>query len=155
LIAEELSVTVTEATGAATAVTVATDEPCTPPLVAMMLAVPLATAVTTPLEETDATAGLELLHEIVTPLITFPFASLATATAWVVCPTEMLDEFKVTLIDVNVGVATVADADPCTLPLVATTLAVPVANAVTRPLDETETTAGLELLHVTETPLIG
>jgi hypothetical protein len=58
-----------------------------PPDVAVMLVVPLATAVTRPLPPTVATAVLELDHEIVAVPIAIPPPSLATAANCTCRPT--------------------------------------------------------------------
>lgn len=72
--------TETDATGTgAGAVTVTAAEPVCPSLNAVMVAEPALTAVTTPLELTDAIAELELDHEMVRPLRTLPFASRVIA----------------------------------------------------------------------------
>jgi hypothetical protein len=85
---------------------VAVAEPLTPSLVAVMLAVPVLTAVTTPVPETVATAVLELDHEIVRPVSTLFDASRRVAIACVVCPTGMLLDPSDTL-TLATGVATV------------------------------------------------
>ena len=76
------SVTLTVAAGVGgAAVTVIVALPVLPSLVAMMLAVPGFTAVTTPLDETVATLVLELLHVTVLPVSVLPPASRVTAVA--------------------------------------------------------------------------
>jgi hypothetical protein len=75
----ELGVTVTVATGAG--VTVSAALPVLVSLVAMILAVPADTAVTSPLGETVATDVLLELHAIGRPLITRPCASSVVAVA--------------------------------------------------------------------------
>jgi hypothetical protein len=71
--------TVTVATGAGVTVRVAL--PVLPSLVAMMLAVPTVTAVTTPWPSTVATAVLAELHASARPVSMFPFASTVVAVA--------------------------------------------------------------------------
>jgi hypothetical protein len=78
----EANDTLTEATG--TTVTVRLACPVTPSLVATMLALPVPTAVTTPVLFTVATAMFELLQLIVRPVSTLPMASFSTAVACVV-----------------------------------------------------------------------
>jgi hypothetical protein len=56
-----------------TAVTVMADVPDTPDAVAVIVADPTATPVTTPLEFTVAAEELPLDHETVCPVITLPF----------------------------------------------------------------------------------
>ena len=78
-----MSDTLTDATG--TFVTVIPAEPVCPSLVAMMLAVPAATAVTRPVfASTVATAVFELLQLIWRPVNTLLFASRVVAVACVV-----------------------------------------------------------------------
>jgi len=119
-------------------------------LVAVIIAVPGPTAVITPLELTVATAVLELLH--VTDLSP-AFAGDIVAVAVVVAPTEIVDDVRLTTIDVGNTEDTFNVADPETFgaaTLVAVITAVPAATAVTRPLAFTVATAVLELLHVTD-----
>jgi len=74
--------TVTVATGIG--VTVIVDVPVLPSLVAVIVAVPTATAVTTPLDETVATPGVLVDQVIARPVSVFPDASLSVAlSAWV------------------------------------------------------------------------
>jgi hypothetical protein len=77
------SVTVTVATGAG-AFTVTVAELVIPSLVALIAAVPAATAVTKPVLDTVATPVLLLAKVIVLPVRMFPPASLSVTTAWVV-----------------------------------------------------------------------
>ena len=72
-----VGLTVTEATG--TLVTVMADVPVCPSLVAVIVAEPVATAVTTPLAETVATAALLVAHVTTRPLRAVPFASFGFA----------------------------------------------------------------------------
>jgi hypothetical protein len=81
--------TVTVATGAGVTVIVAL--PLFPSLVAMMFAVPLLTAVTSPVvDETVATPVLSELHVITRPVSVFPFASSVVAVACDV-PTAVIE----------------------------------------------------------------
>ena len=77
----------TEATGTFATVTVA--EALFPSLVAVIVAVPAATAVATPFDETAATDGFELDHVIARPVSTVPAASCAVAVSCTVLPTRM------------------------------------------------------------------
>ena len=54
----------------------------------MIVAVPSATEVTKPLEETVATEALDELHDTVAPLIVAPVWSLTVAESWDVSPSE-------------------------------------------------------------------
>jgi hypothetical protein len=61
--------------------TVTVTEPLLPSLVAVIELVPAATAVTSPVELTDATLGVAELHTIDRPVRTLLFASLRVAVA--------------------------------------------------------------------------
>ena len=74
-----LSVTVMLATG--TCVTVTPAEPLMPSLVAVIVALPAATACTEPVLDTVATDVFELDHVMLRPVSTFPAASFVTALA--------------------------------------------------------------------------
>src|SRR6266480_3066989 len=76
--------TVTEATG--TLVTVMADVPLCPSLVAVIVAEPAATLVTSPLAETVATAALLVAQVTVRPLRAVPFASFGVAFFLIVPP---------------------------------------------------------------------
>lgn len=80
--------TATDATGigggGGVGVTLAAAEPFFPSLEAMIFAEPAAMAVTTPALLTEATFVLELDHETLRPLRSFPFASRKVATAFAV-----------------------------------------------------------------------
>jgi len=69
----EVGATVTVVTTGATAVTVMLDVPDLPEFVAVIVAEPAATPVTTPLEFTVAAAALFVDHVTVCPDITLPF----------------------------------------------------------------------------------
>src|SRR5258708_18985381 len=69
--------TATEATGAGTAATDTSAAPLWPSLVALIMAPPTATPVTTPLLSTVATAGALLAHVTTRPLRALPLASLS------------------------------------------------------------------------------
>ena len=69
-------------TGACRIVTVAL--PATEPDLAVIVALPLATAVTSPVESTDATAGASVDHVTVAAGIGFPFWSRTSAAIWTV-----------------------------------------------------------------------
>src|SRR5205823_1299894 len=81
----DASATVTLATGTGT--TVIAEVPATPSLVAVIVAPPNATAVTTPLVETLAMDGALDDHVTVRPLSTLLLASLVSAANWSVVPT--------------------------------------------------------------------
>jgi hypothetical protein len=58
------------------------------PEVAVMVAEPLATAVTNPVEDTVVTDADEVAHDTLAPLIVAPFWSLTVAESWEVSPSE-------------------------------------------------------------------
>ena len=77
--------------------------PLADPDVAVMVAVPSATAVTSPADETVATDELDVAHVTVAPEMMFPPASLTVATTVAVAPIEL----KVTLVGASVTEAAV------------------------------------------------
>jgi hypothetical protein len=79
VIVADVGATATVATGTTVTVTVAV--PCFPSLVAVIVAEPALTAVTTPLAETVATPGVPDVHVTVRPVSTLPFASLSVAVS--------------------------------------------------------------------------
>jgi len=143
--------TVTDATG--TGVTVRSAEPLLVSLVALILAVPAATAVTNPLEETVATPVLSDDQVITLPVKAWPLASRVVAVACVVCPATTEEEASETLtVATGIGVTvtgTVANFPSLTAAIVAT----PGASAETIPLAETVATAGLSELQSINLPL--
>jgi hypothetical protein len=76
--------TVTVATGASVTVTVV--DPVLPSLVAVIVAVPGLTPVTTPLVETVATPDALVVHVTVRPVSVLPLASLRVAVSVEVAP---------------------------------------------------------------------
>jgi hypothetical protein len=76
-------VTQTPTLRASDELTVTVASPVLVSTVARIVAVPEATAVTRPLEETVATLGLSDDHATTRPVNVFPLASRATAEAWV------------------------------------------------------------------------
>jgi hypothetical protein len=94
--------------------------------VAVIVAVPSATAVTRPDEETVATDAADELHVTLAPLIVAPFWSLTVAESWDVSPSdEKLKVVADSVTDVAVGVDTSIESGlvaVCASPLV--TLAV-------------------------------
>src|SRR6266516_4028233 len=142
--------TVTAATG--TVLTVIVAEPLCPSEVAVIVAAPAATAVTSPLALTVATAVLPLDQVIVRPGSELPFASCGVAvscTVWPTC-TDAVAGFTVT--DATGTVLTVIVALPLCPSLVAVIVAEPAAPPVTSPLALTVATAVLLLAHVTVRP---
>ena len=142
--------TVTVATG--TTVTVIDELPDFPSLVAVIVAAPAPTAVTTPLAETVATAGV-LLDQVTTrPVNTLPEESLVVALSGTVPPATTLADAGVT-VTVATGTTVTVIADVPDLPsLVAVIVADPTATAFTIPLVETVATPGALLDHVIARP---
>jgi hypothetical protein len=124
-----------------------------PSLVAVIVAEPAATPVTTPLDDTVATPVLELDHVTARPVSTLLLASRVVAVSCVVCPTLTLAEAGATLTDATGTSVTVTVAVPLFPSLVAVIVAEPAATPVTTPLDETVAIPVLELDHVTARPV--
>jgi len=101
-------VTATDATGTTVTVTVAI--PLFPSLVAVIVATPAATAVTSPLPLVAATAVLLLAHVTVRPVSTFPAESFVVADNWTVPPTGRLATAGVTSTDATGTAVTVTVA---------------------------------------------
>jgi hypothetical protein len=152
--------TVTVATGTgAGAVTVTADVPVCPSLKAVMVAEPALTAVTRPLELTEATPAFELDHEMARPVRMLPFASRVTADNCIVPPTVRLGAVGDTVtVATGIGAGgggalTVSAAEPVCPSLVAMMLVEPALTAVTTPLELTEATPAFELDHETARPV--
>jgi hypothetical protein len=139
--------TVTVATGAG--VTVTADVADLPSLVAVIVAVPGATPVTTPAPDTVAAAVLLEVHATVRSVTTVPFTSLTVATRVVVFPAMMLAVVGATATLATGMLVTVTAELPLLPSLVAVTVAVPEATPVTTPLDETVATPVLLDDHTT------
>lgn len=149
-------VTSTRETVGAGAVTVRLADPLLPSLVAVIVAVPALTAVTTPLPVTVATFVFDDDQVTVRPASVAPPASLVTADACVAAPTATVDDASDTLTDATGaggGTVTVMGAVPLTPSLVAVIVALPAATPVTVPVDETVATFVFELAHVTTRPV--
>src|SRR5205823_8644564 len=109
-----------------------------PSLVAVIVALPAPTAVTSPLALTVAALGLPELQVTVRPERTLLFASLSTAVS---CCVGVIPSTRFALAGVTVTVATGAGvtvivALPVFPSLVAITLAVPAETAVTSPVED-------------------
>jgi hypothetical protein len=110
--------------------------------VAIIFAVPTATALTTPCAETVAIEGLLELHDTARPVSTAPFRSSVTAAACAV-PTAVIElGVKDTVTDATGTGTTVIEAGPDFPSLVAVITAEPIARAVTSPLTSTEAING-------------
>ena len=126
--------------------------PLADPDVAVMVAVPSATAVTRPADETVATDELDVAQVTSASEITVPPASLTVATRVVVSPSDWkVKEFgdssttAATWLTIAVAVA-LADPD------VAVMVAVPSVTAVTSPAEETVTIDASDVAQVTVAP---
>src|SRR5437773_820937 len=146
----DAGVTATVATGALLTVMLAL--PLWPSLVAVMVAEPVATAVTSPLELTVATAPFELVHATLRPVSGVPFASFGIAVSCTVPPVGRLVAAGVTATDATGTVVTVIVAVPLWPSLVAVIVAEPAAALVTSPPAFKVATALLPLTHVTTRP---
>ena len=81
------------------AVNVIADEPLWPSLVAVIVAVPAATPLISPLPFTVATAGALLAQVTTRPLSGLPLASLELAASWALAPTCTLAVAGLTVTD--------------------------------------------------------
>ena len=86
--------------------------PLFPSLVAVIVVLPAATAVTTPCADTVATAVFELDHVTARPFNTLPTASLSVAVSCVVCPTDIESGLGVTVTVATAACETVMVAVP-------------------------------------------
>ena len=85
--------------------TVTAAVPFADPEVAVIVAVPSATEVTRPEEDTVATDALDEFHVTLAPLIVAPFWSLTVAVSWEASPSdEKLKEVADSVIEVATGV---------------------------------------------------
>jgi deoxyribose-phosphate aldolase len=132
------------------------DVPVFPELVAVIVAEPAATPVTTPLELTVAAAVLLLDQVTVCPVITLPFWSLTVAWRVVVVPATIDTDGGATVTVVTTGgtAVTVMLDVPVFPELVAVIVAEPAATPVTTPLELTVAAAVLLLDQVTVCPVI-
>src|SRR3989449_1690072 len=138
--------------GGGAGVTVTAAVPFLPSLVAVIVAAPAATPVTSPLPFTVATAVLSLAHVTVRPASGVPLASSGVAVSCTVNPACTEGAGGLTITDATGTKITVTAAVPLCPSLVAVMVAEPAATPVTRPLPLTVATAGLPLAHVTTRP---
>jgi hypothetical protein len=117
-----------------------------PPLVAVIVAAPAVTPLTSPVAETVATPGALLVHVTVLP------AGVVVAVSCLVAPTAIVALVGETVIAVTVAGLTVTLAVPETPSLVAVIVTAPVATPFTRPFASTVATKVLLLDHVTARP---
>src|ERR1041385_494002 len=137
------------------ACTVTVALPLCPSLVAVMVAEPAATPLTTPLLLTPATEVLLLAQVTVRPDSALPFTSLGVAVSCTLPPTSTDAVAGLTLTDATGTFATVMLAVPLFPSLVAVMVAVPATFPVTSPLELTVATDVLLLAQVTLRPLSG
>src|SRR5207302_1367451 len=133
-------------------VTVTPDVPLLPSDVAVMVAEPAVTPLTSPLPLTVATAVLLLAHVITRPDNGLPLASFGVAVSCSVCPTCTLAGYGLTVTAATGMLDTVTDAVPLCPSLVAVTIAEPAVTPVTNPFPSTVATAVLLLDQVTTRP---
>src|SRR6184192_1683038 len=145
-----LGLTVTDATG--TVLTVIVAVPLCPSLVAVIVAAPAVTPVTTPLPLTVATAVLLLPQLTGRPDNGLPLASFEVAVSCTVWPTCTDAVPGLTVTDATGTVLTVIVAVPLCPSQVAVIVAAPAATPVTNPLALTVATAVLPLAQVIVRP---
>src|SRR6266516_3836390 len=147
-VATGTGVTAPVATG--TGVTVILAVPLCPSLVAEIVAAPVATAVTSPVEFTLAVAVLLLDQLMVRPESGLPFASFGVAVSCTVCPTCTLADAGLTA-----TLLTVILDEPLCPSEVAVIVATPAATPDTTPLELTVATAVLLLDQLMTRPESG
>ena len=115
----------------------------------MIVAVPFATAVTSPAVDTVATDELDVVHVTVAPDIAVPPPSFTVALTVTVSPSDAKVFVLGDSSTVDVTCATVTADVAVAEPEVAVIVAVPSATEVTSPVDETVATLGVVEAHVT------
>jgi hypothetical protein len=143
--------TATLATGATA--TVMAEVPAFPSLVAVMVVLPAATAVTTPDVETVATPVALLDQVTARPVSTALLASVSVAVNACVPPTIIDALVGETATFATGATATVIAEVPDLVSLVAVIVALPAPTAVTTPLADTVATAVALLNHVVVRPV--
>ena len=118
----------------------------------MIVADPVATAVTSPADETVAMDVLEDTHVATESGRTFPPESFTVALSVSVSPSDKKESELGDTSTVIVSSPTVTEADPLAEPDVAMIEIDPVATEVTNPADETVATAVFVDVHVTVAP---
>ena len=131
------------------------DVPLFPSLVAVIVAEPVATAVTRPFASTVATPGALVVQSIARPESGFPLASSGVAVSCWVPPTETVAELGLTATDATgTGFTVIADV-PLFPSLVAVIVAEPGATAVTRPFASTVATPSALVVQLIVRPESG
>ena len=126
----------------------------TEPDVAVIVALPSATEVTRPADDTVAIDELDVAQVTVAPPIVLPTASFTVGTSVVVSPNDANDRLVGASVTEAAACDTVAVAVWFTEPDVAVMVELPSAIAVTRPADDTVATDELDVAHVTVAPEI-
>jgi hypothetical protein len=132
--------------------TVTADVAVNDPEVAVTVAVPSATEVTSPADETVATDAADVVQVTGAPGMTVPPASLTVAVSVAVSATETKVSEDALSSMVDATWLTMTDAVALPSPEVAVIVAVPSATAVTSPVDETVATPSSDEDHVTSAP---
>ena len=127
--------------------------PLCPSLVAVIVAVPTTSPLTSPPVDTVTTAALLVAHVTTRPGSALPPASFGVAVSCTVCPAVTLAGAGVTVTEATGATVTVTAAVPLFPSLVAVTVAEPAAFAATRPLALTVATDVLLLPHVIVRPI--
>ncbi len=130
-------------------------DPLFPSLVAVIVALPAATAVTTPCAETVATAVFELDHATAGPVTTLPEASFSVAASCVVCPTDIESGAGVIVTVATAACPTLTVATPVFPSDVAVIVAEPWPTAIIKPPASTVATLALLVLHAMARSLSG
>ena len=135
--------------------TVTVAEPLLPSLVAMIVAVPAAPPLTSPLPLTVATDVFELAQVTARPPSALPLASRGVAVSCTVWPTCREGDVGATLTAATGTLVTVIDAAPLLPSALAVMVAAPAATPLTRPLLLTVAKAVLLLAQLTGRPVSG
>ena len=125
-------------------------------LLAVIVALPAATAVTSPLELTEAMLEFELDHVTTRPVSTLLLASRVVGVSCTVAPMSKLDEVGATVTDATgtgAGALTVIVAIALLPSLVTVICVTPALTAVTKPSELTDAIAGFALEDVTTRPV--
>src|SRR6266550_2787800 len=136
-------------------VTVMAAVPLCPSLVAVIVAEPATTPLTSPLELTVATEVLLLDHVTVRPVSGLPLASFGVAVSWTVWPTGTLADAGLTVTELTATFDTVMLALPLCPSLIAVIVAEPTAAPLTSPVLVTVATELLLLAQATLRPVSG
>jgi hypothetical protein len=137
--------TVTVATGTTAILAL----PLLPSLVAVTVALPFPTAVTSPVAPTVTTDGFELLHVTLRPTRFAPALSFGDAVSCTVCPTPREAVAGVTATEATGTGMTEILAEPLRPPAVAVMVAVPMDTPVTTPVEDTVALVMSLELHTT------